>query len=191
MKKQLFCVSIILLVGLGAYAQNAEKTVEKIRTIYNDVAEKASLCEAVNDRGEFGDLVMNELAINKRNHQWRAVGIYQQTYKFFYKGGDSEEHMYPDQLVLVKASRRESDRIYREEYLFSDAGALLFYFQKAENDKLVPAERRVYFAGVRPVRIIEDGKTRDGLQIKSTGTIKDILAAGLRVKELFQKSIKL
>ena len=189
MKKQLFCVSIILIVGLGAYAQNAEKTVEKIRTIYNDVAEKASLCEAVNDRGEFGDLVMNELAINKRNHQWRAVGIYQQTYKFFYKDGDTEEHMYPDQLVLVKVSRRESDRIYQEEYLFSDTGVLLFYFQKAENDKLVPAERRVYFSGIRPVRVVSDGKTRDGIQIKNTGTIKDILAAGQRVKELFQKSI--
>ena len=189
MKKQLFCVSIILIVGLGAYAQNAEKTVEKIRTIYNDVAEKASLCEAVNDRGEFGDLVMNELAINKRNHQWRAVGIYQQTYKFFYKGGGHEEHLYPDQLVLVKVSRRESDRTYQEEYLFSDTGVLLFYFQKAENDKLVPAERRVYFSGIRPVRVVSDGKTRDGIQIKNTGTIKDILAAGQRVKELFQKSI--
>ena len=191
MKKQLLCVSIILLVCLGAYAQNAEKTVEKIRAVYNEVAEKASLCEAVNDRGEMGDLVMNELAINKRNHRWRAVGINQQTYKFFYKGGDTEEHMYPDQLVLVKVSRRVSDRTYQEEYLFSDAGELLFYFQKAENDKLVPAERRVYFSGVRPVRVVEDGRTRDGLQIKSTGAIKDILAAGLRVKELFQKSIKL
>ncbi len=191
MKKQIFCVSIILLASLGISAQTAEKTVEKIRTVYNDVAEKAGLCEAVNDRGEFGDLVMNELTINKRNHQWRTVGIYQQTYKFFYKGGDSEVHLYPDQLVLVKVERRESDRTYAEEYLFSDAGVLLYYFQKANNDKQVPGERRIYFSGVRPLRVVEDGKTRDGISIKNTAATKDILAAASRVKDLFAKSIKL
>ena len=146
MKKQIFCVLIILLVGLGVSAQTIDKSVEQIRSIYTDVSEKARLAESDKGRGEFGDLVMNELTINKSNHQWRSVGVFRQTYKFFYKGGDSEEHMYPDQLVMVRVERRESDRSYVNEYLFGDSGELLFYFQKAENDKLAPAERRVYFA---------------------------------------------
>ncbi len=191
MKKQIFCISIILLVGLGVSAQTVEKSVEKIRAVYKDISEKARLAETDDDRGEFGELVMNELTINKRHHQWRAVGIYHQTYKFFYKGGDSEEHMYPDQLVMVKVDRKESNRTYTEEYLFSDTGALIFYFQKADNDKLVPAERRVYFVGVRPIRIIEDGKTSDRLAIKSTAAIKDIVAESVKIKDLFLKSIKL
>ena len=191
MKKQLLCVLVILIVGLGVSAQTTEKAVEKIRAVYGDVVEKARLAETDNDRGEFGELVMNELTINKRNHQWRAVGIYQQTYKFFYKGGETEEHMYPDQLVMVKVERRESDRKYAEEYLFSETGVLLFYFQKAENDKMVPTERRVYFSGVRPLRVVEDGKTRDSLAIKNAAVTKDIFAAASRAKDLFVKSIKL
>lgn len=191
MKKQIFCISIILLVGLGVSAQTVEKSVEKIRSVYKDVSEKARLAETDKERGEFGELVMNEITINKRNHQWRAVGIYQQTYKFFYKGGDSEEHMYPDQLVMVKVERKESNRIYSEEYLFSDTGALIFYFQKAANDKMVPAERRVYFSGVRPIRVIEDGKTRDRLSIKGSAWIKELDGESARIKELFLKSIKL
>lgn len=191
MKNQIFCVSIILLAGLSISAQAVEQSVEKIRVVYKDVAEKARLAETDNDRGEFGDLVMNELTINKRNHQWRAVGIYHQTYKFFYNGGDSEEHMYPDQLVLVKVERRESDRTYSEEYLYSDAGALLFYFQKADNDKMVPAERRAYFSGITPIRVIEDGKTRDRLAIKGSAWIKDLANESAKIKELFIKSIKL
>ena len=105
MKKQLFCISIILLVGLGVSAQTTEKAVEKIRNFYKDVSERARLAEVDAEHGQTGEIVMNELSINKRNHQWRAVGIYQQTYKFFYRGGDSEEHMYPDQLVMVKVER--------------------------------------------------------------------------------------
>ena len=69
MKKQIFCVSIILLVGLGVSAQTVEKSVEKIRSVYKDVSEKAHLVETDNDRGETGELVMNELTVNKRNHQ--------------------------------------------------------------------------------------------------------------------------
>ena len=191
MKKQILCVSFILLVGLGVSAQTVDKSVEKIRSVYKEIAEKARLAETDNDRGEFCELVMNELTVNKRNHQWRAVGIYHQTYKFFYQGGNSEEHLYPDQLVMVKAERKVSDRTYTEEFLFSEAGELLFYFQKADNDKTVSAERRVYFVGVRPIRIIDDGKTSDRLAIKTTGAIKDIVAASVKIKDLFQKSVKL
>ena len=191
MKKQIFCIAIILLTSLGVSAQITEKAVEKIRTFYKDVSDKARLAEADAEHGETGELVMNELSINKRNHQWRAVGIYQQTYKFFYRGGDSEEHMYPDQLVMVKVERKESNRSYSEEYVFSDAGALLFYYQKSDNDKTIPGERHVYFGGIRPLRVIEDGKTRDGLSVRNAAATKEIMASAARIKELFVKSIKL
>ena len=68
---------------------------------------------------------MNELTINSRNHQWRAVGIHQINYKFFYNGGDSEEHMYPDQLVMVKVERKISNLRSLEEYVYSNTGELL------------------------------------------------------------------
>ncbi len=172
-------------------AQTTDKTVEKIRTFYIDIAEKARLCETDDDRGQYGELFMNELVVNKRNHQWRAVGIHNLTYKFFYRGGDTEQHMYPDQLVLVKVERRESNRTYTEEYLYSEAGVLMFYFQKAENDDQTPTERRVYFSGIKAIRIIEDGKPRDKLTAKDATTVKEITTESTKIKEIFVRSIKL
>jgi hypothetical protein len=191
MKKALLFFSILLLFTLVVAGQSTEKSVGSISKRYADIAEKARLCETDDDRGEYGDVVMNELTINTRRHQWRAVGIYGKTFKFFYKGGDSEQHMYPDQLVLVKTERKESSRNYSEEYLFSDTGALMFYFQKAENDDRSPAERRIYFSGIKAIRIIEDGKTRDRLTVEDNKTAKEILGQGQKIKTLFAQSIKL
>lgn len=166
-----------------------EKTVDSIRIRYNDIVEKARLCETDDDRGEYGDLVMNTLEVNARHHQWRAVGVYGQVFKFFYKGGDSEEHLYPDQLVLVKVERRVSARTYNEEYMFSDAGVLMFYFQKAEGDDQLPGERRVYFFGGKAFRVIEDGKTRDRLNAKDLANVKEIASSATKLKTMFKTSI--
>ncbi len=190
MKKQISSLAVLLLLSVCVSAQTTDKAVEKIRTFYTDIAEKARLCETDDDRGEFGELFMNELAVNKRNHQWRAVGIHNLTYKFFYRGGDSEEHMYPDRLVMVKVERRESNRTYKEEYLYSDAGVLMFYFQKAENDDQAPAERRVYFSGIKAIRITEDGKTRDKLSTKDAATVKELTKQSSRMKDVFLRTLK-
>ena len=52
--------------------------------------------------------------------------------------------MYPETLVMVAVERKVSDRSYSEEYLYNEKGALLFYFQKAENDDLRSRRREVY-----------------------------------------------
>lgn len=191
MKKPIFNFVIILLLGLEIAAQITDKTVENIRRHYSDISEKARLCETDDDRGEFGDLVMNELAVNKRKRQWRAVGNYGLTYKFFYKGGDSEKSLYPDQLMFVRAERYISDRVYLEEYLYSERGILLFYFQKSANDDQTPTERSIYFSGIKPIRFAEDAKTRDRLTARDFAVIREINEQSRRIKELFLKSIKL
>ena len=183
-----------LLAAIGAFsisAQTTDKTVEKIRTYYNDITERARLAEIDDDHGETGELVINELVINKRNHQWRAVGIYNLDYKFFYNGGDNEAHMYPDQLVKAVVTKKISNRNYTEEFLFSDAGVLMFYFQKWWSDDQLPNERRVYFSGINAVRVIEDTKTRDRLTAKDLATVKEINEQSRKIKEIFVKSIKL
>lgn len=190
MKKYLTGFLFVLFLA-GAISAQTDKTVEKIRTVYNEISEKARAAEEEDDQGEFGDLVMNELVINKRRHQWRAVGNYGLTYKFFYQGGDSETHLYPDELVMVKVRKEISSRTYWEEFLYDKSGALIFYFQKAEGDEDVPAERRVYFSLGRAVRVIEDDKKRDKLNIKDTAAVKEITADSVKIKDLFNKSIKL
>lgn len=192
MKKQSILSILLIFLSAGCIsAQSTDKTVESINKHYVEIAAKARLCETDDEQGEFGELVMNTLTINSRNHQWRAVGIYGHTLKFFYTGGDTEERMYPDELVVVKSTRRHSDRTYSEEFLFSDKGALMFYFQKAENDGTEPAERRIYFAGLTPIRIIEDGSVRDRLGPKDFKTAKGVSAAAAKIKEIFIRSIRL
>ncbi len=193
MKKQIYSLAFILVLSTCIFAQTTDRAVEKIRTFYTDIAEKARACETEDDQGEFGDLFMNEFVVNKRNHQWRAVGRHVLTYKFFYQmtPGDREDHMYPDQLVMVKVERKESDRTYNEEYLYSATGVLMFYLQKAEDDDQAPAERRVYFSGIKAIRITEDGKTRDKLSAKDAATVKEIAGESGKIKDIFLRSLKL
>lgn len=187
--KIIFTLCLLLLFVPVISAQTIDKTVEKIRTYYTGVSEKATAAETDDDQGQYGELFVNELSVNKRNHQWRAVGIYQPTYRFFYK--TMGETMYPESLVMVKTERRVSDRTYREEYLFSETGALLFYFQKAENDDQAPAERRVYFNLGKAVRVVEDGKTRDKLTVADIGIGKDVWNESVKIRTVFMNSIKL
>jgi len=187
--KIIFTFCLLFLAVPMVAAQSVDKTVEKIRTYYSEVSEKAKLAETDDEQGQYGELFVNELTINKRNHQWRAVGIFQGTYKFFYKV--TGEGMYPETLVKVVVDRKVSSRSYTEEYLFSETMALLFYFQKAGNDDQVPAERRVYFNLGKAVRIIEDGKTRDKLTTTDTGMTKEIWEQGVKIRTLFISSTKL
>ena len=201
MKKIIFVnfLSIFAVAVQSANAQRIEKTVEKIRTYYNNVSEKAKAAETDDEKGELGDLVMNELVINKRRHQWRAVGIYILTYKFFYQSMDEsaysskvvEKHLYPDQLVKVNVKKEISNRTYAEEFVYDKTGALVFYFQKAENDEQIPTERRLYFPLGKPLLLIEDNKKRDNLTPTDLKTVQEILKSDLQIREIFAKSLKL
>lgn len=187
MKSNILFIVVLLLAANVGFAQS----IAEIQKRYAQLAEKARLCETDDEQGEYGALVMNELTVNSRRHQWRAVGIYGQTYKFFYKGGESERRLYPDQLVLVKTERTVSNRTYSEEFLFSDAGALMFYYQRSQNDDQMPAERRVYFSRGRAVRVIEDNKTRDRMTARDLTVVAEVLSQSRRINDIFTRSIKL
>ena len=66
MKKNIYSIILLIfLASVSASAQSTEKTVQKIRSYYSDIAEKARLCEdEESDAGEIGDLVMNELVVS-------------------------------------------------------------------------------------------------------------------------------
>ena len=189
MKKQIFCIALLFIASVNVFAQT-ERTVDKINKTYNEIAEKARLCETDGDQGEFGGLVMNTLTINSRNHQWRAVGIYGQTLKFFYKGGDTEEHLYPDQLVFVVNERRVSNQRFREEWLFSENGTLMLFTYKVESEE-PPKEARIYFSGGKAIRTIDDKKVTDRLSALDLKYTKERAEQGGRIKALFAGSINL
>ena len=190
MKKNVFPIAFILLASIGGFAQATDKTVDTIKKLYVQVSDRAAECEADDDKGAYGPLFMNTLSINSRNHQWRAVGTYNKTYKFFYTDGDSETSMYPDKLILVKLDRRVSNRTYHEEFLFSENGTLAYYAQRAENDNESPASREMYFAKNIAIRIVEDAKVRNKLLPKDLNNAKATVADVIAIKAIFQQSIK-
>lgn len=187
-------LSLILIFLSSAYlsAQTIDKTVESINKRYAEIATKAKACESDDEQGEFGELFMNTLTINSREHQWRAVGIYGRTYKFFYRQVENiESRLYPDQLVFVKVERKESSRNYNEEYLYSDIGGLMFYRQTSENDEYTAKERKIYFSLRGPIRAIVDGKTSDRFSAAEGKNLAPISREAIKIRELFQRSINL
>src|SRR3954462_11730325 len=87
------CGMLFVLAPAVAHAQSVDAAVDKIRARYTDITEKVKLAEEDDDRGQYGEIFMNELTINKRNHQWRALGINQLTYKFFYTAIDESANL--------------------------------------------------------------------------------------------------
>lgn len=202
MKKHLIGFIFVLIFACAAHAQIAttksvEKTVDKIRAYYDEIAEKAKAAEAVTEDGmpseesQYGDLVMNELVINKLGRQWRAVGTHILKYKFFYQGGETEARMYPDELVLVKVEKRSSNRTFQQEFLYNDKGALVFFSQTAENDDEATAERHIYFVLGKAIRILDADQIVKKLSITDNDMIKEIIADSAKIKAIFNSSIKL
>ncbi|MGE3465900.1 MAG: hypothetical protein AB7J13_03115 [Pyrinomonadaceae bacterium] len=192
MRKLTFCTFFILFAVAFASAQQVDQTVESIRKLYTDVAEKARLCETDDEQGKIGALVMNELTINTRDHEWRAVGKYRDGYRFFYMGGDDEDHLYPDQLVFVKRKNEISARSSSEEYLFDEAGRIVFHRHNYVDVNKGLTVREVYFSAVRkPLRVVENGKARDKFSTLDSDVASDILKSAEKLKDLFSRSIKL
>lgn len=175
---------LLLITVSGLFAQSDSSTVSKIDKAYSEVSAKARAVETDDEQGQYGDLFVNEISINSRNHQWRAVGIYQPVYKFFFKA--KGESLYPETLVFVTVNRKISDRNYFEELLFDERTGLIFYKQRAEND--APTERRVYFSNGKAFRIIEDGKSRDRMTREDITNISEVMKTGLKVREIFART---
>lgn len=188
--RNIFLLPLLLVIlASGVFAQSDSSTVSIIDKTYSEVSAKAKVAETDDEQGQYGELFVNQISINSRDHQWRAVGVYQPVYKFFYRSG--EEDLYPETLVMISAGRKVSDRSYSEDYLFNEKGALVYYFQKAENDEQMPAERRIYFSAGKAIRVIEDGKTRDRMTAKDLKLTAETARAAAKLKDLFVRSMNL
>ncbi|MBK9215140.1 MAG: hypothetical protein IPM59_06010 [Chloracidobacterium sp.] len=187
--KTALCIGLFVFTGFAAFAQTTDKAVNAIDRRYKDIAEKARLCETDDDQGEFGELVMNTLDINARSHQWRAVGIYRPVYKFFYKQVENDEkRLYPDHLVFVVGERKVSAITTREEFLFSDAGALIYY---SYTDDMGRPEIKAWFAAGKAIRIEQDGKGRTRMTKADVETTGQRLATAAKLMQVFKRSIEL
>ncbi len=192
---KIFLVLLVCLFVNSAQAQTVEKNVEKIRNFYNDVGKKTGFIEQGGEQGNYGELVSNELVINKYEHSWPAVGIYKSTYKFFYEFSkddpNKDPNPYPDRLVKIVVDSQMSTRRYHQEFLYDKTGALIFYFLKAEEDEDSAKETRIYFNLNKAIRFMENEKKRDSLTASDLKTVREVLKKSGQVKEIFTKSLTL
>jgi len=117
----------IVFTGLSFFA--CAQTETEIRNHYQDV--NTRIRESV-EQGFEGPLYCNEWVTNKNSKSWPAVGIYTETTSFWYD--DDPGHLPATErdpkTVLLKvaiSTRRSSDALSNEEYLYRN-GKLLFYF---------------------------------------------------------------
>lgn len=201
MSKKLLTFNLILLFCFLFIAGNAvsvraqEKAVEQIRKLYEEIGKRIELSEQGIEESTYAGIICNELTINKNQHVWPAVGNYQVNYKFYYDSAQTEEHHYPDRLRKVVTKSSISDRSYYAEYLFNEAGALVFYYTKPAEppigDEPPPIEQRIYYAGGRPIRIIKEQKVSDKLTAQDLEFARKVLATSRHIKEFFARSLNL
>jgi hypothetical protein len=189
-----FLFLVILIHGnTGLSAQN--KSVERIKRIYDEIGKRIDLSEKGIDERQYAGIFCSELTVNKNKHVWPVVGNHEVTYKFYYDLAHTEGHQYPDRLRKVVMKSSMSDRSYYSEYLFDEAGMLLFYFTKPNEppvgDESPRSEQRLYFEGGRPIRIANGDKIKDSITAKDLQLAREIVIDSDKIKVFFAKSLAL
>ena len=184
MKKQLLGFLFLVVLTLGVSAQqSAEKRVDEIRKAYTKISERIAATEKDEDSGKQSDIAVDEYITNKLNRSWESVGTFGEAYRFYYQ--HRKEEPYPDQLIKIIMKRQSAARTYYEEYVYDESDQLIFFFGKTNDTEDPPLERRIYFNDQKPIRIIEDGQTRDKFTEKDRSKIKEVLDSNKAIRQKF------
>jgi hypothetical protein len=147
--KQLF-LFLILLAAFYAGAAAQDKRIEEIRRIYKETNER--IAEAGKNFEE-SEIFLTEIHVNKSETPYPAIGIFKENISFYYTFGDREKNPYPNRLLKIVTVTTRSAQVEYSELLFNAAGQLIFYFAKPEMESADRnGERRLYFAGGKPIR---------------------------------------
>lgn len=139
----------LLLFAAGGLAQT-DRRIEAINTLRAKIDKDIAASEA---EPEYSNIYLTELAVNKNDGSYPAVGVYRPVAKFYYTYGDREKEPYPNRLLKIVVAVARSDRQEYSEFVFNDAGQMVFYLDK-KDDK----ERRIYFAQDRAIHFEQDGR---------------------------------
>lgn len=167
----LFILILVFVSGLSPLAlAQTDKRIDAIKKLVEKMNEDIAKSDA---EPEYSNIYATELAVNKGNGSYPAVGIYRPVVKFYYTYGDREKNPYPNRLLKIVVSVDRSDRHEQSEFTFNEAEQLIFYFEKKDD-----LERRLYFAAGRPIRFQEGER---GLSL-TTKSQSEIIASVLKDK---------
>lgn len=180
MKKPIVSIAIILFAGAIALTQT-DRRIEAIKKLVEKTNDDIAKSDA---EPEYSNIYATELAVNKGNGSYPAVGIYRPVVKFYYSYGDREKNPYPNRLLKIIVSIDRSDRHEQSEFTFNEAEQLVFYFEKKDD-----IERRLYFGSGRPIRF-EQGNRRLSLGTKSqAAVVAAVLKEKANLVAIFRRSL--
>jgi hypothetical protein len=183
MIKRNIILLLLLCFVFRAAAQDAE--IGKIKTLYTETQELIATMSAPSEEMR-GGLYCSELTVNKYDAQWRAVGTYLKTIRFWYTDqpefAEMEGGSKASALRKVEISSKWAAGNTEHTELLFDKGQLVFCFKKdASYDNIeTPKEMRWYFSGDKLIRY------QEGINIlKEMPDAKEIQALSQRMLELF------
>lgn len=183
--KKIITLFILILVSLSGFsslalAQN-DRRIDAIRKLVEKINEDVARSDA---EPEYSNIYATELAVNKGNGSYPAVGIYRPVVKFYYTYGDREKNPYPNRLLKIVVSVDRSDRHEQSEFTFNEAEQLIFYFEKKDD-----VERRLYFAAGSAIRF-QEGERVLSLTAKSQSeTIATVMKDKANLIAIFRRSL--
>lgn len=136
---------LLLMAGIFPFSLRAQ-TESDIRNHYEQINQQIA---ASQQQGYEGPLYCDETVVNRHGRSWPAVGIYQETVRYWYD--DDPNHVPAAErnpltvLQKVEVSRRSSALSTSGEYLFRN-GRLVFYYGH-EGVEGARRETRMYFRG--------------------------------------------
>lgn len=180
-KRATTAIFVLLLFAAGGLAQS-DRRVEAINTLRAKIDQDIARSEA---EPEYSNIYLTELAVNKNNGSYPAVGVYRPVVKFYYTYGDREREPYPNRLLKIVLAIDRSDRKEYSEFLFNDAGQLVFYLRRMEG-----TERRLYFVAQKPIRLEENGKVLSMRTRSRAATVATVLKERANLVAMFRRSLE-
>ncbi|HKR21973.1 MAG TPA: hypothetical protein VJS17_05220 [Pyrinomonadaceae bacterium] len=171
----------LLLFAATAFAQT-DRRIEAVNRLRAKVDEDITKSEA---EPEYSNIYLTELAVNKNNGSYPAVGVYRPVARFYYTYGDREKEPYPNRLLKIVVTVARSDAHEYSEFVFNESGQMVFYLDKKDD-----MERQVYFAAGRAIRFEQDGRVLSLGTQSRTAIIAGILKENVRLVAIFRRSLE-
>src|SRR5688572_11581734 len=174
-------ILVLLLFAAGTLAQTARR-IEAINTLRAKIDKNIAASEA---EPEYSNIYLTELAVNKNNGSYPAVGVYRPVAKFYYTYGDREKEPYPNRLLKIVVTVARSDRQEYSEFVFNESEQLVFCLDKKDD-----VERRLYFAAGGPIRFEQNGRMLSLRTRSQAATVATVLKEKVNLLEIFRRSLR-
>ena len=165
MKKQILSIAFLILIGASAaFSQTVEQQATKIRQLF--AATNKRIDAGLKDKTSGLHYAAWTLGGERDGQQWAAVGTMKIQDEFWFSGEpgrDEEQSQDARKLIrkIVSAYAGAADLRTRAEYLFNDAGEMVFAFTSELDPEGKTMERRFYYAKGKLIRVTRDGKNID------------------------------